>query len=186
MWAPLPLLMLLMAWMSGGAASGMIFPALLVGFVAWRAWRISRVSVSIHPTHLVIRNVLRTYSVPWAEVTQIGVHLSAPPEELIRAAIGLPVDEASGAEIPEHRRMLDETDGIVKLLVSIVVVRGEKTIFVDAVSVDLVEALAVAWKALRESHRNLSSAPISEWDRVISADELQTWFQQESPARPKD
>ena len=181
LWSLFPLFMFLMAVSSGRGAQGFIFPSIVLAIIAIRSWRISQMSVSIYSDRLVIRNILRTYRIPWSQVTQIGLHLTAPPEDLLRGVLGLPPDEERIDGIPEHRRIFDDSDGVTKFLLALYVSTARKKISVDAPTADLVEALAVAWGAVRDSRNSLVPSPSSEWDKVISADELFEWFNQESP-----
>jgi len=175
-------MMVLMAFSSGSGLQGASFPLVLLALISWRSWRMSQVAVSIYPNYLVVRNVMRTYRIPWREVKKIGLSLTAPPDDLLRGALGLPPDEDSLRAIPEHRRIVDENDGITKFILSISISTGNKFITTDAVTADLVEALAVAWSAAMKSQEMLVPSPTSEWEKVISTDELIEWFQQEGPS----
>lgn len=181
------MIMVLMALPSATGWGNFIPAGLLAGIIILRSIRLSRVAISIHPDHLAIHNILWTHRVMWPAVRQIRVHLIAPPEDLLRGALGLPPDEESIRSIPEHRRMLDEEDGVTKFLVSITIETDKKSISCDAVTVDAVDALAVAWAAQRDAQRTLgaSMAPL-EWDSVISSQELAEWFSAEAPPRKRD
>lgn len=181
LWSAIPLMMVLMAFSSGGGLRGATFPLALLAFISWRSWRISQVAVSIYPNCLVVKNVMRTYRIPWGNVKKIGLSLTAPPDDLLRGALGLPPDETSLRAIPEHRRIVDENDGVTKFILAISISTGKKFITADAVTADLVEALAVAWAAAMKSQEMLVPSPASEWEKVISTDELTEWFKQEGP-----
>lgn len=173
--------MALMSMPSGRGLSGLVLPGLVLAVIAWRSWRIYGMSVSIYPNELVVRNILRTYRIKWSEVSQIGLHLTAPPEDLLRGVLGLPPDEERIVGIPEHRRILDDSDGVTKFLLALYITTKRRKISVDALTADLVEALAVAWGAVRESRTLLVPSPSSEWDKVISSEELSEWFKKEAP-----
>lgn len=181
LWSALPLFLLLASVPSASGMGSFLVPLALLVFVAWRSWRISRISIDIHGRGVIVRNVLRTHRFSWSDVSQIGVNLTAPPEDLLRGALGLPADDESIKAIPEHRRILDNTDGVTKFILSIVFVVRGRSITADAVTADAVEALAFAWNAQREARQSMVMSPRSDWDKVISSDELAEWFSQEAP-----
>jgi hypothetical protein len=181
LWSAIPLLVIMATLPAATGLRSFTFPLALLGFVLWRSWRMSRIALEIHPDGVILRNVLRTHRIQWSEISQIGVNLSAPPEDLIRGALGLPADEDSASLIPEHRRIFDHSDGITKFIVSIVFVVRGRSIAADSVTADSVEALAFSWKAQQEARQVNAMAPRSEWDKVISSEELDEWFRKEAP-----
>jgi hypothetical protein len=160
--------------------------ALVLLLIGWRSWRMGRVAISIHSDHVAVHNILKTHRLPWEEIQQISIHLVAPPDDLLRGLLGLPPDEDSVMAIPEHRRMVDSSDGVTKFLMSITIATAKRQVSCDAVTVNAVEALALAWATEQDARRGFATRSPSEWEKVIPAQELAAWFQQEGPKGPHE